>query len=1307
MKRGISILVLLVAGFATTVAADGLRLGRYYSDQMVLQRDKPNVIRGSATPGAQVTVSFSASTGSGQAGKEKTAKANEHGDWEVTLDPIAADGREMDLIIQSGREKLVLKNVVAGDVIFFARQSSIDISLGRNEEGKKLAASLKKHPGFRAIVIHTLPSEKPQADLAETATAGWRVVDEEQALKMSAAACLLGRDLAGAVDVPVGIVDVNLGWYFPVAWLSRGLLSTIGLADPVTRLEEQYEAFVAKTPYGGKEKNKKILTENPLEHPLYPSSGYNGILHPLRGIGLKGLIAQIGNDYPYMYYEKIKADGTITDRAALNDTFNKTYVIRKVGFNDEPEMLSQLPREWRTALGDAAMPFAFVAPPSSALGTYAAHNREMRELQRKLADKDQTIGFILPGMEAVPFSGQPRDEVLLAQRSLRWAQGTLYGKSVSTGPLFDRIEGEGTDVTIHFKEGTAKGLKAEKDALTHFEVADVDAEYVPASAVIDGETVRLSCDKLSRIFYVRYNWREMPDQGLVNADGLPAVPFRTENAKYEWLFKYKDDDLSEEYYTPANEWKSGAVTLINGQTEAVGYPHFSGWLGPVGIKTGPFGPNMGVREVAAGSPAYGKLFVGDVIYRANGRMLGEEEEMTMSAAITASEAADGKLVLGVHRDGRNLDIELKLEVMGRYSSTSPWNCLKTERIVRNLEEHLVRKGAPEGFLTTDAMFLLGAGSPKYQWLVRRTAVQYDVRDVNNNWAPGYSLQYLAEYYLSTGDRLVLPKIQKLVDALSKMQIREDNQRNGGWYGRGVGPRGYPAMSHAGISAMLGLALARECGVNVDPETFQRGLKYLERTGAPVGQIVYGDVYRSSPELIDPGRMLAGKLSTQNGKIAEAAVLYKVLGDTRSAYINSQISTHSWYKTYGGHGGHFWDIYWTPLGAAAHSKEAYIYFMKNHRWVRECDRMFDGSFITASRSVASSGLALVVPRQRLRILGAPKSPFSPDAPEVLKPALFAWDARDYAQAESLANALLDDIMLDKNDAPTVAKLAVEAKRMQDSIASDIAAIHALSKEGRLYEAGMMLTQLKPIVAESDPRIAAAEKAISEGTARANDKELYAASMKEGRAENDDESEAESADDLQRIQERKAAAAAAAAPERTWECLTPKVLTKASKSGKGSPDVRPVEEAAQWRYTILEHRDNAPEGWMKPEFDDSGWFQTTHPISWHVDHIALLRTRFNIKDRKAYDLLKFRSWVFRQQDVAIYLNGVLIGRINNIDGKTNTIENEFKEAALGALRDGENTLAIATRQNWRWGMMKVQVYNDGFDFMLYAREASIRH
>lgn len=1290
-------ILMLTTSFAGTIEAQQLSFGRYFSDHMVLQQGKPTLVRGTALPDSDVDLFF--------ADQKKTAKADSEGRWSASLDPLEANSTGADMKITSKGKDVTLKNVLVGDVILVARQSSIDVTLGRDEEGQAIAKAFASNPLFRSIRIETIPSSDPLADFQEAATLGWNFVDAKQALSMSATAAMLGRDLARGAEVPVGIVDLNLNDRFTISWLSlETILEPIPNSGPIENrvrtMSGKLEAFRTKQPYG---KKKKMINESPLENPLYPAAGYNGTILPLEGLGLKGLILQLGNDYPYMYYEKAKAEGRMTDRELMNNIYVKTYDIRKEGFRMEPAMLSRIPREWRKVFGDRSLPMAMISPPSSALWPYAIHNQEMREIQRKIAKEDAHLSIILPGMEHIPFSGQPKEEKLLAERALKWSKRVLFQdtSAAATGPVFERLQAEGAKAILHFEKGTALGLKAAPGALDQFEVADVDGEYVRAKAVVVGETIQLSTDEIPRIFHVRYNWRENPDQGLVNGDELPALPFRTEEVSHRWLVRYHDNDLAIEYYTPASEWKNASVTLINGQLEKYGYPHFSGWLGPLGIKTGPFGPNMGVKEVKEGSPADGKLFVSDVIYSVNGSLLGEEEEMVMSAAITESEAKDGKLVLGVHRDGKNLDIELKLQVMGKYSATSPWDCPKTDRIVENLEKYVVKKGAPSGFLFTSQLFLLGAGSPEHQWMVRKSVLETKTEGINN-WATGYSTIYLSEYYLSTGDKRVLPQIKQQCDVLAENQIKSsESKRDGGWYGRGSKKRGYPAMAHAGLSAMLGLALAKECGVDVDEDTFQRGLAYLERKGARYGQIIYGDAFRTAPALIDPEKMLAGELTTHNGKVAEAAVLYDILEDKEAAYTNSKISTHAWHSTYEGHGGNFWNNFWTPLGAAVHNQASFMYFMKNHRWYRECSRMFDGSLLqNVGKFEAGTGLALVVPRKRLRILGAPKSPFSPDAPDFLRDAVAAYHGQNYEEAEKLALALIAEDKTDKHTEPTARKLAEEARRMLDGIKSDLALMSSLIEEGRLYEAKSVYDSLLPVAAVGDPQLVKVKGLLDRGKARNDDRQLYELSLS-NKAGGLDESQATSAADLKRIRQ----ANATAEDTRTWVSLTTKEFIPGRKKGEGGSGIGQVsvDQASKWRFTVLESRDLAPENWASPGFDDSTWIDTVQPVSWHLNHTTLFRTNFEVKDLASYDLLKLKSWIFRQQDVAIYLNGTLIGRINNIERKTGIIEKEFKKIALTALREGDNVLAIATRQNWRWGMLGMRVYNGGFDFLLNARLA----
>jgi sialate O-acetylesterase len=64
--------------------------------------------------------------------------------------------------------------------------------------------------------------------------------------------------------------------------------------------------------------------------------------------------------------------------------------------------------------------------------------------------------------------------------------------------------------------------------VTGFQIAGADGKYVPATATIDGTTVRVWSADVAEPKSVRYAWDYNPDANLVNALGLPASLFRTD-----------------------------------------------------------------------------------------------------------------------------------------------------------------------------------------------------------------------------------------------------------------------------------------------------------------------------------------------------------------------------------------------------------------------------------------------------------------------------------------------------------------------------------------------------------------------------------------------------------------------------------------------------------------------------------------------------------------------------------------------------------------------------------------------------------
>lgn len=87
----------------------GLSVPRIYSDNMVIQRDKPFIVKGLANAGDEISVSFDKQ-------KIKT-EAGYDGRWEVTFDALKVDGKKHKLTIKSKDKTLSFKNIVVGEVI--------------------------------------------------------------------------------------------------------------------------------------------------------------------------------------------------------------------------------------------------------------------------------------------------------------------------------------------------------------------------------------------------------------------------------------------------------------------------------------------------------------------------------------------------------------------------------------------------------------------------------------------------------------------------------------------------------------------------------------------------------------------------------------------------------------------------------------------------------------------------------------------------------------------------------------------------------------------------------------------------------------------------------------------------------------------------------------------------------------------------------------------------------------------------------------------------------------------------------------
>lgn len=404
---------------------------------------------------------------------------------------------------------------------------------------------------------------------------------------------------------------------------------------------------------------------------------------------------------------------------------------------------------------------------------------------------------------------------------------------------------------------------------------------------------------------------------------------------------------------------------------------------------------IAITQVAKGSPADGILTAGDVILGVGGKPFSHDPRTEMGKALTIAEtdAGKGHLNLTRWRDGKSGEIAIKLPVLGSYSATAPYQCPKSERILKQGCEALaMRMGQPnyqENAISRslNALGLLASGDPKYQPILKkeaRWAADFST-DSFAVWWYGYVAVFLSEYAMATGDDSVLPGLRRIA-----LEAAKGQSAVGSWGHRFAMPDGrlygYGMMNSPGVVLTIGLVLAREAGVD-DPEVataIERSAKLL-RFYIGKGAVPYGD---------HPAFMQSHE---DNGKCGMAAVLFDQLGEEKGARFFAKMSAASHGSERDqGHTGNFFNMAWAMPGVSRCGPQATGAWMEEFgSWYFDLARSWDWSFPHQGPPQAledsygswdATGVYLIayaMPHKAIRLTGKKPSPF---------PALTGEEAR---------------------------------------------------------------------------------------------------------------------------------------------------------------------------------------------------------------------------------------------------------------------------------------------------------------------------
>jgi sialate O-acetylesterase len=182
-------------------------------------------------------------------------------------------------------------------------------------------------------------------------------------------------------------------------------------------------------------------------------------------------------------------------------------------------------QDWRNAWGQGEFPFYVVQLANFSGG---ADWPRLREAQLKALELPN-VGLAVAIDIGDSCNIHPANKREVGRRLALWAIAGIHGRRVETsGPLYAGMGVEGDKIRLRFTHA-AGGLVAMGGKPLGFTIAGADRKFLPAKALIDGETLVLSNSELEFPVAVRYAWLNDPlEANLYNKAGLPASPFRTD-----------------------------------------------------------------------------------------------------------------------------------------------------------------------------------------------------------------------------------------------------------------------------------------------------------------------------------------------------------------------------------------------------------------------------------------------------------------------------------------------------------------------------------------------------------------------------------------------------------------------------------------------------------------------------------------------------------------------------------------------------------------------------------------------------------
>ncbi|OIP84152.1 MAG: hypothetical protein AUK44_03515 [Porphyromonadaceae bacterium CG2_30_38_12] len=465
------LIISLILSFGFALQAK-IKVASLLTDNMVLQRNSEVKLWGKSDPNQKLIIALGWN-------KEKlNVIANDKGEWLVKVKTADAGG-PYAIQISSGAEKVLLQNVLLGEVWLCSGQSNMQITISgyadQPVKGSTDALLTAANKNIRFFTVERAAVALPQ----DTCKGSWETANAETVAKFSAVGYFFARILQQSLNVPVGIINSSWGGSRIEAWMKNDVIS--GFA----------EAY------------KQTTTEKMSPHQR-ACMLYNGMIAPLVNYNIKGAIWYQGESNIINYY-------------------------------DYPALQAAMVKSWRSdfGVGDFAFYSVEIAPYSYG-NSKAIHAALQRESQYNSMTSIPNSGMATTVDIGEEKCIHPAEKITVSKRLALWALSETYNQKglPYKAPTYKSMQVKDSVAIITF-DNAPNGLTNFGKTVAGFEVAGQDSIFYPANLTISRKQARVFSPNVKTPVAVRYNFcNYAPSSGfLYNTAGLPVIPFRTDNWK--------------------------------------------------------------------------------------------------------------------------------------------------------------------------------------------------------------------------------------------------------------------------------------------------------------------------------------------------------------------------------------------------------------------------------------------------------------------------------------------------------------------------------------------------------------------------------------------------------------------------------------------------------------------------------------------------------------------------------------------------------------------------------------------------------